>query len=622
MYPSQNCEPCHPECPEVVVPAPPACVGEPCVEITPGQCVRYTGVAIPCLNIANGENLNSIITKMSTILCDVNILDGTLYTYVHADGTPTENAQRFLEKLAVAKSKIVNPTITLPTLAITTSVVDDEDDGYFITAPIPVNLLQPYYDEELLNTAIMVIGVDEYPGFFYIDDDDLLRFESEGESLPNVGTYSNVKFYGFDENEVYIKRSTLILGNGHYEFQNTIQVNAEYLNIVALTDSEVVFTFKSATPSTEITTGINITRNNIVIKGITVKNNNIKINSFENEKIRLENCIAGDDSYSSDNEYNIYSTFINCKGGLRSFGYYSNCLGIFIDCTAKAESFGYNGDCGGYFLRCFGGDSSFGYSGHCDGVFINCQNDSYVFDEYGETTEFYAGGLFGSEGTCWGTFTNCGGNFISSSFGSYGTANGTFINCHANYQSFGSNGQANGKFLNCSGQWQRNFGYNGQASGIFINCHVSTESSIFYNSESFGSGPTGEASGTFIDCTALGRYNFGCSYETQNGVASGYFKNCIAAATSFGDFASGTFINCVCEQAQGGQFIHPTPSFGGKGFSGIAYNCIGSPWSFGGFGTLTGKLYWCKSGTTFPIVSSGGRTRQCIDGNDNLNNQG
>jgi hypothetical protein len=70
MYPNQYCNPCTPECPEVLIPAPPDCEGEPCEEIVQGECVRYTGPAIPCLSITQGESLNSVIQKIAAQLCE------------------------------------------------------------------------------------------------------------------------------------------------------------------------------------------------------------------------------------------------------------------------------------------------------------------------------------------------------------------------------------------------------------------------------------------------------------------------------------------------------------------------------------------------------------------------
>jgi len=69
MYPNEYCHRCEPELPPIEVPLPPACDGEECEEIYSGTCVKYTGPAIPCLNIAANENLNSVIQKIANRLC-------------------------------------------------------------------------------------------------------------------------------------------------------------------------------------------------------------------------------------------------------------------------------------------------------------------------------------------------------------------------------------------------------------------------------------------------------------------------------------------------------------------------------------------------------------------------
>ena len=205
---------------------------------------------------------------------------------------------------------------------------------------------------------------------------------------------------------------------------------------------------------------------------------------------------------------------------------------------------------------------------------------------------------FGSTGIASGTFIDCeAGTF---SFG--GTSSGIFRNCKATSDSFGRNGTASGTFIDCVGGGTC-FSYAGNASGRFINCEG--------GSSSFGGG--GTASGTFINCRGTGSA-FGNSIAT----ASGIFTNCQANGAGFGSYgtASGTFTNCQANSA----------GFGERGTaSGVFNSCIGGTNSFGNGsgGVLSGKLYYCRLTTgTFQTVSSGGKTRLCIDGNDSENNQG
>jgi hypothetical protein len=246
---------------------------------------------------------------------------------------------------------------------------------------------------------------------------------------------------------------------------------------------------------------------------------------------------------------------------------------------------------------------------------VNCgSNTFYIADslDYLTCTNCIGGYLsFGSEGTVSGTFNNCIGGLCT--FGSYGTASGTFNNCTGGDYSFGSSGTASGIFINCKGG-DYSFGCGNTASGTFKDC------TGYYGS--FG-GDAGYASGTFNNCTG-GDYSFG-----SGGTADGTFNNCTGGDTSFGSngTASGVFSSCI-----GGD-----DSFGAYGAcSGILANCIGGSGAFGSFGnalgtfnnciggtqsfgssgeiTATARLYYCKSGSTFPTPTAGGRIIYCIDG--------
>lgn len=142
-------------------------------------------------------------------------------------------------------------------------------------------------------------------------------------------------------------------------------------------------------------------------------------------------------------------------------------------------------------------------------------------------------------------------------------------------------------------------------SGTFVDCIGLEESFATFQSIS---------TGTFINCTG--------SDSSWSGTCNGIYKNCQTNA-SFGAFgggfysANGTFYNCVSPNCR---------SFGASLASGIFYNCVGGSsggsGSFGGNGTLTGQLYYCRlTSGTFQTVSGSGRTYYCIDGNGNTNNQ-
>jgi hypothetical protein len=197
---------------------------------------------------------------------------------------------------------------------------------------------------------------------------------------------------------------------------------------------------------------------------------------------------------------------------------------------------------------------------------------------------------------------NCKGGDYSFGFSSSSNivVSGTFVNCDAGDYSFG-----------CT---QNVFLAQANASGVFTNCNA--------GNTSFGANNSGSAiaSGTFTNCTA-GENSFGVDTFYGYGVASGIFTNCTASLYSFaayGGIATGTFYDC----------IGADETFGtAGGCDGIFYRCIGGNKSFGNnngfFGSLTGKLYWCKkTAGTFQTVAGSGQTRMCLDGTNVENNQG
>lgn len=184
------------------------------------------------------------------------------------------------------------------------------------------------------------------------------------------------------------------------------------------------------------------------------------------------------------------------------------------------------------------------------------------------------------------TFTNCIGG--DESFGSPLLATsiqGTYVNCSAGHNSFG-----------CF------------SSGIFINCLAGMNS--FGGETNFGF--SGNASGYFKDCSALGDGCFGGSI----------FADITATA-------SGTFLNCSANNY----------SFGYGTFSGVAYNCRSLEYCFGSLAN-NGSVYNSVSGVNSFVINNGflfyskitsgtftppsgtGKIRLCIDGSNNIQNLG
>jgi hypothetical protein len=268
----------------------------------------------------------------------------------------------------------------------------------------------------------------------------------------------------------------------------------------------------------------------------------------------------------------------NCIGGNNSFGFGGSVNGTFINCIGGNVSFASintstpplgiielpSGNIGGIFIKCTAGDNSFGNVtffniSNLTGKFIDCVAGDYSFG----IDSFNLGGV-----TISGIFTNCvGGDFMFGG-GQVSTLSGTFINCKGGLQCF-----VGGPTVSSAGE----------CSGIFTDC-VGGNNSFGYT-----------ASGMFNNCIGDGQ-----SFASNGGTASGTFTNCISGIGSFG-------ADLV---------------FGGTA-SGTFTNCIGGDGSFGTYGTLSGKLYYCRlTSGTFATVSGAGVTRLCLDGSNAENNQG
>jgi hypothetical protein len=629
---------------------------------------------LPISNALTGNEIVPMVQGNTTVkattqdIANLGSLVGTNYVYVYGNGaTPLENGQQFLDGLSAAIDKIVitNPIFTIPSLDITYSDFPDNYNpespfNYFESNTIPPEYLEPYVSEGVL--------LDKYPITFIVneeicsgeiynngsDENPDYRMYGEGFVIPAEGIVTNVTCTDFN---ITAEQCSVIVGNSNYEFENTIEIENEYLNIVPLSDIGISFKFNGESPI-----GIDVKANNVTIKGINVGNKSIRINTEDNDKVLLENCNAGDDSYTSDDFYTIQSTLINCEGGDRSFGYQSTLSGKFYNCIGGLESFGFEGILNGMFEGCIG--RSYSFSGECAGIFYNCQNDRNKRNskkDFGNLVNMFGWGFDAD-----GTFTDIGENMqINESFGFLANASGLFKNCNVDYWGFGFGGNANGIFENCTSNNGGSFGGDGTASGIFTNCSIRR-----FVSDSRGSFGSFFANGTFINCKGSNR-SFGYPAEFYSGVgtASGIFINCTAERRAFGVFeasgkfhncfvgesfswgvqfdsfinASGVFINCECNNWN--SFLNPTGrfynckgvlgAFGGtsdKAISGEFYDCVGGANSFSGGNNISGKFYNCVAGENSfnaalgnPLLTDrvvSGEFYNCVAGNNSFGSGG
>jgi hypothetical protein len=219
-------------------------------------------------------------------------------------------------------------------------------------------------------------------------------------------------------------RITIVAAPGYYNFESTAFVmDTQYIDLVSLDGNQSIVFNSSNSAGT-----ISITANDVFVKGVDVLTKSFNIATNLN-LLKVENCKGGDYSFGSDPSYiittTVSGTFINCIGGVGSFGLAGTVSGIFTNCVAGNSSFGASGTVSGTFNNCTGGDDSFGRDGLCSGVFNNCTG--------GEKS-------FGTSGTSSGTFNNCTSGSYSFGGRSGGNFSGVATNCSGRGASFGGGG--------------------------------------------------------------------------------------------------------------------------------------------------------------------------------------
>jgi hypothetical protein len=405
--------------------------------------------------------------------------------------------------------------------------------------------------------------------------DDIIAKYNEAKALtPNGAVKSNTN------------RATLIIMPGIYDLSANLDVDTQFVDIVGL--GSVKLDVGCVPAVTFAGNTINITANNIHVKGISVGTQSFKVSSGLNFLI-LEDCLGGDYSFCTGGggeSVVLSSTLVNCKAGNNSFGVGG------LDIGGGAGSATIAGD----LTNCIAGDGSFavgggnghiwsGGTGTISGILTNCISGVNSFAVGTNGSDGGSGG-----GTISGTLTNCiawDGSFAIAGSSAYanggdGTVSGVLTDCKAGNNSFGIGGYGPG-------------GGTGIVSGTLIDC--SGGNNCFGiagggNPDINGSGGSGVVSGTLTNCKA-GDNSFGIggdstkSFGQSAGVVSGTLTSCVAGAGSFG----------------------------------VGYDGYEQPTGSGS--VISGKLYFTRlTAGTFGTVSGIGLMRMCIDGNNDIIDQG
>ena len=403
---------------------------------------------------------------------------------------------------AIAQSKIANLTTDLagkaPSTGISPSAISGTavitTDARLSDARTPTAHASSHAvggSDPLTASAIAALGLATDSYVIAKEGDDLIAKYIQASALtPNSSAKSATN------------RATLILMPGNYTFSQYYTFDVEFVDIIGL--------------------GSQTKKPSVIIQGtFDVEGDTYFHLTFNANDMRVSGLSFLEQAfYNAGNK--PLQIFQNCTGGDYCFGLNVNLSGTFIDCIGGVQSFGSGGggNASGTFINCVAGYGGFGGGGEvASGTFTNCTGGSYAF---------------GGEGNATGTFTNCVAGFGGFA-GVGGIASGVFVDCTGEDNCFGGNGAiASGSFEGCIAGVYSFGGNEGTASGTFTNCIAGIYS--------FG-GTEGTASGTFTNCKS----EAGGSFGGTDGTASGVFRNCIAGDASFGldgGISNGQFYNC------------------------------------------------------------------------------
>lgn len=184
-------------------------------------------------------------------------------------------------------------------------------------------------------------------------------------------------------------RATLIIMPGNYSLSSELTIDAEFVDILGL--GSMKLDRGCVTAVTLLNNTINVTANDVRVKGIGVGTQQFKIGNDLPLQI-IEDCVGGNYSFGHESYMSGYpritsGTFINCSGGVGSFGNGTNASGNFTNCVGGINGFGCGvgaapGNASGYFTNCVGGENSFGGGNQANtasGKFISCRLTSGTF---------------------------------------------------------------------------------------------------------------------------------------------------------------------------------------------------------------------------------------------------
>jgi hypothetical protein len=345
-------------------------------------------------------------------------IEGTYYEFVMANGTDVENAQELQDAYDKAKLKSI-VTYSPISMPIPWSGFNVNSGQLNVSAGmmsyLPILVVGQQYNIILNNVqynATVNSSSQWYLGLTNITAPD--------------GSYNTLSIL-----VPTIKKSSVVISPGFYNFSSNFVIDEEYIDLVSLDGNRSIIFNGTGT--------VNVTANNVFIKGFDVVDKNFTIATNLNTLV-VENCKGGDYSFGGESVKNISGTFTDCKGGNYSFGHSGTASGIFTNCKGGDYSFGRGGIASGIFDNCTGNDSCFGQFGIASGTFNNCKSGIQGFGGYG---------------TASGVFSNCIGDYYAfGGINTVGILSGRLFYCRLN----------NGTFQTVSGEGRTYYCVSGDGS--------------------------------------------------------------------------------------------------------------------------------------------------------------
>ncbi len=152
-YSNTNCTPCQTSIPSTCIEGPPACSTNQCAEIYPGQCVTYTGPAIPCFGITPNMSLDEVIQIMAEHLCGEQCCTNPIEWYMQY-AIDIFNIESAKEGVSPNIVDILDELLTEGMIQSNCNFCCPDGDGYLLANGLTIDLIIANLSTGEVNPAI------------------------------------------------------------------------------------------------------------------------------------------------------------------------------------------------------------------------------------------------------------------------------------------------------------------------------------------------------------------------------------------------------------------------------------------------------------------------------------